>query len=255
MRIFWRIIRFALGLAGLTGTLLCLAGIVGCWILYVDAVQRTNRAFGRVEASLDRTRENLTRARDQLERTQRGLLAVRGRVSDATHRLKVRIITGAAAGTLTEIRRIVERATEAALVAEGFLNAVAELPIAERIGLDPDALRETSERLSDAIQIAERLSALLDPAAPEPMDNDVQGPSTRLDELLKQAIGTVDIGVERLNTASERMELLRVRVVRVFTIVALASTVLLVWIGAGQVSLLIHGFRRSRVSVTITMGA
>ena len=251
MHTVWRVLRAVLGLAGLVGTVLCLAGIVGCWVLYAEAVRRTDRALGRVTDALTAHHANLVRARDQLVRTRGELNDLRERDAEVNvpernaRRSKLRQTSAGATAKLADARRVVVGATEAALVAEGFLSALAELPVADRVGVDVEALRDAADRLSDAAQTTERLSGLLGPAAPEPSGTAVREHSARLDELLGAVAGAVGAGAERLENARERTERLRAPLVRAFTGAALLGTFLLAWIGAGQASLLRRGLFRS----------
>ena len=254
MRTVRRVVRGLLGLAGLAGAALSVAGAAGGWVLRAGATDRTDRAFGRLTVALDAASSDLSRALGQLERTREELRALRergsnGRELDAGEepgRLRRRQAADAAAVDLERLRRIVTRSAEAALVAEGFMDALAELRGDDRPGGDAGPLRDAADRLSDAADTARLLSAYLAPAGsgpPEPGDGD---PSGRLDEMLAGAARVAGEGVERLGAARDRAAAARSSLIAAYTAAAAAWTALLAWVGAGQVSLLVLAAGRSR---------
>jgi hypothetical protein len=260
MRPLPKLVKALLGLMGLLGTVLCLIGLIGCWLLYAAAVERTQRAFGQVSNSLLDARGNLSDSRVQLDRTRTELIAFRLRNSTGNdvpptertrRRVSLRQSSDETLGKLNDLRRSVLRAAEMALVAKGFCNALSELPLTERVAIDPETLRETGDQLSDAILLAERLSTLLGAAAPGPIEPAVDEQSQRLDGALDRVAVGVDVGVDRLGSAIDQVEDLRSRLIRCFTVTAMVCSALLIWIGAGQLSLMVRflGGRRSRTAI------
>src|SRR4051812_12837430 len=130
MRLLRRSIGVLCGTAGATGLALCVAGLVGCWLLHAELVRRVDRVFGRAEDALADIRGNLGRATDRLRESQAELEAVQSREAvqasrppaerDA-RRAVSRKALDALGPQVVEVRKVLVKATEAALVANGLL--------------------------------------------------------------------------------------------------------------------------------------
>ena len=131
-------------------------------------------------------------------------------------------------------------ATEVGLVAGGVLDVLAELPVAERVGLDTARLRDASAQLSDLIRTADRLSAVL-PRGPDGPDDSAAGLADRVGRV----VATIDAAAGRLDDARAQVAAWHRRPVRALTLTAVAATALLLWIGLGQVCLAAQGVRRA----------
>jgi hypothetical protein len=137
------------------------------------------------------------------------------------------------------------KATEAALVANGLLDALAELPGVERANVDPDRLKEASARVDDLAERTTRLTDLLARAGPAG-DGDVAGQSSRAVEAVRKPIALAAAGSERLDSARQTVAAGHARIRRWINVTAGVLAVVLGWIAAGQLSLLIHGWKLVR---------
>ena len=124
-------------------------------------------------------------------------------------------------------------AVELGLVADGVLDVLAELSVAERVGVDTARMREASDQLSDLIRTADRLAAAL-PRAPDESDAGIADRVGRVASTLDEAAGQVD-------DARGRVADWHRRTVRALTLVTVVATALLVWIGLGQACLAWQG--------------
>src|SRR5256885_9384425 len=82
MRFVRRLTGWAFGATGAAGLVLCVAGLVGCWVAYAEVLRRVDRVFGRADGALADVGDSLGRARDMLRRTQAELDAVQQREAD-----------------------------------------------------------------------------------------------------------------------------------------------------------------------------
>jgi len=244
MRVARRLTGCLFGATGATGLVLCVAGLVGCWVAYSEVVRRADRLFGRADGALAEVGGNLGQAADRLRGAQAELEAARHRESEPAGRSARRALsrkTVEAVGLpATEARDLLVKATDAALVANGLLDALAELPLVERVSVDTDRLKQTSAQLAELSERSAKLAALLAPAAPG-ADAEIDSESSRATETLGRSIALADAGVEGLELGRQRIANGHARAVGWATGVAIIATVLLLWIAAGQVSLLIHG--------------
>jgi hypothetical protein len=250
MHFIRRLFGVVFGIAGAAGTLICFAGLIGCWLVYAEAVRRTDRAFGRVEGSLAEVSGKTSEVCDQLGRTRLELDSFRQREIDVAatppaersrKRAASRKLVESASPEIGEARGKLLQATEAALVVNGFLEALADISFGERVGVDTDQLRDSSDRLSELIGKAEKLSDVLARASPDSPVDDAVNQSTLLASTLDKVIQALKTGSTRMDEANERVENWHARVKHWLIVAALAITAVLVWIGLGQVSLLIHG--------------
>jgi hypothetical protein len=237
------------GLAGAAGLVACAFGVVGCWVLYAELIARTDRVFGRAEGALGGLRDDLGQVRDRLRQTEQNLNAVRQREEELAARppadrdkrrvLSWKAVEGASPH-LGDARRKLVMATEVALVADGFLDALAELPLGERIGVDVGRLQAVSDQLSELIGQADKMAMLLAGSAPGVTPDGAADQSARIAESLGRVVAAVDEGVARADDARERVGAWHARVTRWLTRTASVATLILAWAGAGQLSLLAH---------------
>lgn len=248
MRLARRLVGLILGVLGATGTTLCVAGLVGVWVVHADLTRRADGAFGRVEDRLGPAKADIGRAAERLRQAHREVEAVERKEEEpaappaAKRRRAVvpKATAASAAGQLGQARQALVTATEVGLVADGILDVLAELPASERVGLDTDRLRDTSAQLTDLIRTAERLSAAL------PAQDDESDPG--IAEPLGRAVAALDAAEANFGEVHARVQDWHRRTVRALTTGAVVLTALLVWVGLGQVCLTATGFRRPRTA-------
>ncbi|HVK15318.1 MAG TPA: hypothetical protein VM533_00120 [Fimbriiglobus sp.] len=243
------------GLAGAAGLVACITGIVGCCTLYTELTTRSDRVFGRAKGALSGLRDDLSQVRDRLLQTEQDLNAVQQREEELVTRpsadrdkrraLSRKAVEGASP-QIGDARRKLVTATEAALVANGLLDALAELPLGERVGVDADRLRGASDQLSELIGQADRLAVLLAGSAPGVTPGGAADQSARIAEALGRVVAALDEGATRTDDARERVGVWHAQVTRWLALTAVAVTVVLVWAGVGQLCLLVHACRWGR---------
>jgi hypothetical protein len=249
MRLLRRLLGLLAGTAGLIGLLLCVAGLVGVWVGYVEIVRRVDRVFDRADGGLAGVQENLRDASARLREAEAELESVRNREAElatqppaqrSARRAASKKTVEALGPGLGEARSTLVKATEAALVANGWLDALAELPAVERVNIDADRLKEASDQLGELTERTTRLTDLLGRAAPAD-DAQVAGESSRAVEAVRRPIVLAEAASDRLDDGRGRIASARARVLWWVNAVAVALAVVLVWIAAGQFSLLVHG--------------
>jgi len=237
------------GIGGLLGLVLCVAGLVGVGVCFVKVVRSVDRVFDRADGALAGVQDNLRDATARLREAEAELDTVRKREAElATQppaqrpgRREASKKTVEALGPgLGEARSTLVKATEAALVANGWLDALAELPAVERVNIDADRLKEASDQLGELTERTTRLTDLLARAAPAD-DAQVAGESSRAVEAVRRPIALAQVGSDRLADGRQKIVTARARVLWWVNAFAVTLAVVLVWIAAGQLSLLIHG--------------
>jgi hypothetical protein len=254
MRLARRLLGLVSGAAGLVGLLLGLAGLVGVWVGYTEVMRRVNGIFDRTDQALAGAHHNLRQATDRLRATESELEAIRNREADLASqspdqrpakRAASRKALESVGPGVAEARSTLVKSTEAALVASGLLDALAELPGVERVNVDPDRLKETSARLDELTEKSTRLTELLARAGAANGD-DVAGETTRAVEAVRKPIALAEAGSERLESCRQSIGAAHDRLVRWINWITVALALILFWITIGQLSLLIHGLRLIR---------
>ena len=254
MRFVRRPAGLLLGTAGVLGLALGVAGLVGVWVGYVEVVRRVDRVFGAADQALAGVQGNLRQATDQLRETEAELEAVRRREAERTaqppaqrpgRREASRKAVEALGPGVTDARATLTKATEAALVANGLLDALAELPSVERVNVDTDRLKEASAQLAELTERSNKLADLLARAAPTD-EEQVGGESSRAVEAVRRPIALAEAGSDRLEAGRQTLAAGRGRLMGWINGLAAALTVVLVWFAAGQLSLLTHGWKLVR---------
>jgi hypothetical protein len=241
------------GTAGAIGLVLSLAGLYGVGVGYGEVVQRVDRVFERADRSIGGVQENLRDATARLREAETELEGVRKREAElaaqppqrpARREASRKAVESLGPG-VSEARATLVKATEAALVANGLLDALAELPVVERVNVETDRLKEASAQLDELMERSTRLAELLARAAPA-NDAQVAGETSRAVEAVRRPIALAQDGSDRLEGGRQTLAAGRARILRWVNGIALALTIVLVWIAAGQLSLLVHGWKLAR---------
>jgi hypothetical protein len=250
MPVMRRLFGLLCGASGGTGLLLCIAGIVGCWWLHAEVVQRVDGVFGRAETLLVDVGASLDQVGGRMRQTQSELESVRQREVDldakppverSLRRSLSRKGIAALSPQLGDARGKLNKATEIGLVVNGLLEALAELPLVERAGVDTDKLKETSAQLSALIDQTDKLRLQLGISLPEQPAETITAESSRAVDLVGQIVAATDDGSDRVNGARLKVADRHAQIIKWITLSAVFLTLLLVWIAAGQFSLLLHG--------------
>jgi hypothetical protein len=235
---------------GGTGFLLCLNALVGCWWLHSQVVDRVDRSFGRADTLLVGVGESLDQVGGRMRQTRQELEAIQHREANLAanpppepdaRRALTRKALSAINPQLGEARSNLVKATEIALVVNGLLDALADLPLVERTSVDTDQLKQTSDRVSVVIGSTDKLVSLLGNSAPEQADSKTSDELSRLVKLVNQITMATDGGSDRVQVARLTVADRQARIKTWITRIAALLTVSLVWIGVGQVSLSLHG--------------
>jgi hypothetical protein len=250
MRFVRRLVGLLFGTAGVLGAVLGVAGLVGVWVGYLEVVRRVNRVFDGADQALAGIQSNLQQASDRLRETETELEAVRKREAERAadrpgRREASRKAVEALGPRMGEARSTLLKATEAGLVANGLLDALAELPAIEHVNVDTDRLKEASAQLAELTERSKKLAELLAPATPM-SEEEIGAESSRAVEAVRRPIVLAEAGVDRLENGRQTIGEGHARIRRWINSLTLVLTVALVWISAGQFSLLLHGWKLVR---------
>jgi hypothetical protein len=235
-------------LLGVVGILICASLIVGCWWFLSSVSQRTTEALGHVESILDVTSESFDQVRASLQKADKEIQDVREAEKKPAQsksrtpqlgRAATRKLASKLTSNLGDTQRSVNIAVDAAVVVNSLLDGLDDVPLVRLSKLDTEQLREVSDRVSTLTGRAQKLQAMLETSSGS---GDVEAECTRIREILSQVtVALIKLG-DRIDAARGRVVDVRSRINGWLLATAVGLTVILVWIGLGQWSLLAHGW-------------
>jgi hypothetical protein len=235
-------------LLGIVGFVACGALIVCCWWFLSSLSQRTSQTLERVETILDTTSESFEQIRASLQKADRELQNIREAEKTPTESKAPQPQLGKAASrrlaskltsSLGDTQHSVRIAVDTAVVVNSLLDGMDEVPLLRLSKLDTEQLHEVSDRVSTLTRRAQRLQAMLETSS---KSGAIDEETSRLRDLLAQGTGALLKVAERIDVAKGRVAELRSRIHAWLRATAVGLTLLLLWIGMGQWSLLAHGW-------------
>jgi hypothetical protein len=212
---------------GVLGLMLCVLGGIHCWRVHGEATRRLNVLFDRADTLLADAGGDVERVRDALKQVRADLATPRP-ASPGDRAM------AAVARRLGDARPGLTRAVEIGMLADGVLDALAELSLTERAGVDTDRLKDASDQLSTLVARAEKLSATAG-------GSDTADETTRLADAVSRAATFLTETAARIAAARDRIAGRRQEILQRVTYVAVMATVVLVWIAVGQVCMVMVG--------------
>jgi hypothetical protein len=240
-----RLFGMLIGTAGLIGIIACGAGVVGCWWFHNSLNQRLDGVFNRANDVLAKLGGDATLVRDRLIVVQRDLDAARqpdaspaSRPTDEGGRRPLAARAVASLGKqLGDVQPQIVRAVGLGMLANGLLDASSDLWLAERVGIDTDRLQDASDRFANVLDRARRLASSIEgrPDA-ETVEN-----LSNLSDSVSLIVTIADQTADRANVARARLADREPRTRQNIKWAAVIATLVLFWMGVGQLSLMLHG--------------
>jgi len=229
----------------------CVAGIVGIWICYPRVSEKVETISARLDAGLERVSSANQNVRGALERARADMAAVnkesadlgggeKGRLASRTLRS---VIQRQAARNIDDLGGRLATLSDAAVAVSSLLESFEELPIGSKVQADPDMLNgraEEARRLSASLR---KLEAALGDEGKETSSREVAATTSEVAHFLENCQATLDGWQSDLDTAREDLTRINAQIVRWQPWVAIALTILLAWVAAGQISLLAHSLK------------
>jgi hypothetical protein len=233
---------------GVVGILVSGALIFGCWWFLSSVNQRTSQALERVETILDATSASFDQVRTSLQAADRELQNIREaekRPAETKSRqpqlgkAASRRLASKLTASLGDTQHSVRIAVDTAVVVNSLLDGLDEVPLVHLSKLDTAQLQEVSERVSTLTSRAQKLQAMLETSSGS---GEVDEETSRIREILSQVTVALLKVADRIDVAKGRVGELRSRINGWLLAAAIGLSVILLWIGIGQWSLLAHGW-------------
>jgi hypothetical protein len=223
----------------------CAGGIIGLWMLYPGVSERVQTIAARLDVGLERlaaanqnVRRAIARARADVgtvskESADLGGGGEKGRRASRALRT---VIQRQAAPNLDELGGRLATLSDAAVAVSSLLESYQELPTGPRVRVEPDLLKR---RADEAQQLSARLRRLEAAVGDGEMGNSSReaAAASEVDQVLENCQVAVDSWQSDLDAAREDLAPVKPQMDSWLLYVAIAMTVLLVWVAAGQISL------------------
>jgi hypothetical protein len=229
--------------AGILGFVLCVAGIVTCWLVRPSLYRNLSRSVASADKILADVADGLERTRTSLEKAKQGLASLpqapRQPGSERLHeRLRLlRRLMPELSPQIQDARRRLDVAADTAVVAHSLLEGFEGMPLLQSTPLDSDKLRDTALQVKSLQESAEKLRAALGASD----DAFADAETARFEGQVSSALSKIEELSDHVAAIRHRLLEVSARLAGWLTMKAVLATVLLVWIAIGQISLIIHG--------------
>lgn len=227
---------------GTLGFVLCVVGIVACWIARPTLIRNLSRTCASADKVLAEVSDGLERTRASLQKAREGLALLPPPPKlpgpDRERLLLLRTLMPRLTPQIQDARQRLDLAADAAVVARSLLEGFEGMPLLQSTALDTDKLRDTAAQVHKLGDSAEKLRAVL---GDSPDDRYAEAETARFEEQVTTALAK--IGELADHVAPIRQAVLEVsgRLSRWLTLLATLATALLAWVAVGQISLVLHG--------------
>jgi len=246
-----RITGALLILLGAAGLALMLLGAAGCLLARQYSILVASRTCERVERLLAVSAGSTGQIKACLEKACANLTTVRAKfsnldLSDKTlmvRREKIGRLVNELSPQLEKARQLAASVADSAVVLTTLIEGLNAVLLAPRVGLDIDQVNDLSDRLIDLMAEAQKFGGMLGEAPGQQISlNEVEKRAARLDERLAEATTRVGQLANRVAEAQLRVAEVQSSLHRWITAGVLVLIVVLLWLGLGQLCLLVQGW-------------
>jgi hypothetical protein len=252
MRLLRRFVAALVLLLSAAGIVCCVAGIVGIWAVFRDVSDRIGRMSDGLDAGLQRVSlagQNAQRAVDRARADvanvskESGDLGAKGEKGRRASRAVRALIQQQAGPNIDDVGGRLATLSDAAAAVSSLLQSFQELPLGERLRLEPEALQQRADDARQLSATLRRLEASVGDGDNEVSGQEVAAATSQVDVILRRCEEAVRNWQSDVEAAREGVARVKARVLGWLTWAAIALTALLAWVGLGQVSLFAHALR------------
>jgi hypothetical protein len=242
-------------LLSIVGTVCCVAGIIGIWMLHQGVFDRVQRITDRLDTGLLRMSvavQNIhsafATARSDMVNigTESAGLGGGGEKSRRASRAIRTLLQQRARPDLDDLSGRLATLSDAAAAVASLLQSFQELSPGRLSRIEPDRLLRPTDEVRQLSAILRRLEAAFGDEEKVGSQRDVEGATSEVDVILRRCQAAVENWQSDL--AAARADLARVRgeIPGWMTYTAAAATALCLWMGVGQISLFGSALRWAR---------
>jgi hypothetical protein len=256
MKVCKRILAAVTALFCVAGLLICIAVVVGVWIVKGPVTSKATTAFGRIEGALEVADRGLDRVKSSFDKADERLAIVKEEQAKLAQdpknnrpvaRAMARSVQQTIAPEFQNAHETFHTVAEAAVVVQSILDDLASSPMLSVPGLEGDDMAGIDNSLSQVESSAWELGRLL--GEPEPDSEAAGSELSRIERTLAKLRELITHYKSRLTQVRQKTEELKSTTLYWITPAALIISLVCLWIALSQVSLLCHArswWRQSR---------
>jgi hypothetical protein len=246
MGILRRLVGAVVLLLSIAGTIGCVAGILGIWILLQGVSERVQRITDRFDAGLQRVsaaNQNVllavSKARADVVNVgkESADLGGSGKKSRRAARTVRALIQQQAGPDIDELGGRLATLSDSAIAVSSLLESFQEVLLARASRIDSDQLKRRADEARQLSSILRRLEGTVGDGDNETARPEVAAATDEVDLFLQKCQSTVDAWQSDLDETRDDLAHVKAKILGWLTCAAIAVTVLCTWVGAGQVSL------------------
>jgi hypothetical protein len=228
------------------GILACASGIIGVWMLYQSVSDKVQTIVARLDVGLQRVSTANQNVRRAIEKARADVAVVSKESPDlagggdkgrrASRALRA-VIQQQAAPNIDDLGGRLATLSDAAAAVSSLLESIQEVPTGPRVRAEPDVLKRRADEAQQLSASLRRLEAALDDGEKGTSSREVAATTGEVDQVLEKCQVAVDSWQSDLDGAREDLARVKAQMVSWLTYVAIALTVLFVWVAAGQICL------------------
>jgi hypothetical protein len=242
MRRFGGALVLLLSAVGILG---CAGGIIGIWMLYPGVSERVQTISARLDVGLQRVSAANQNVRRAIERARADVATVSKESADlgggekgrrASRALRT-AIQRQAAPNIADLGGRLATLSDAAVAVSSLLESFQELPTGPRVHVEPDLLKLRADEAQQLSARLRKLEAALGDEEKGTSSREAAATTSEVAHVLETCQVAVDSWQSDLDAARADLARIQAQTVSWLLPVAIAMTVLLVWVAAGQISL------------------
>jgi hypothetical protein len=255
MRLLLRCAGALVLLLSTVGLVCCVAGVVGVWMLRQTASEKVLNISARIDAGLQRVslanenvRRALEKARADVAKVSKGSAdlgggAEKGRPATGTLRGLIQRQVGP---EINELGGRLATCSDAAVAVTSLLQSFEELAPGQTGRIEPDKLERLADQASQLSAAVQRLQAVVGDEDKGAAEKEVVAAAGEVELVLRKCQATVDHWQSDLDAGPNEILRVKAEILRWLTLIAIAATVICVWVAMSQISLFAHALKWGR---------
>jgi hypothetical protein len=255
MRLVRRFIGVVVLLLSAAGVLCSVAGAIGVWFCCQHTAQRVQEVASRLDVGLERAVVASQNAQSAVEKARAEVARVGKESTDlgggaeksrgASRALRT-LIQQHVGPNLNDLSGRLATLSDAAVAVSTLLKSFQQLPAGRTGRIKPDQLERWGDEAQQLSGTLRRLVAVVDDGEKATTSKEFASATSEVDLILEKCQSRVDVWQSELEAAREELRHVEAEILGWLTPVAIAVTLLCLWLAASQISLFAHALRWCR---------
>lgn len=237
------------------GTVGCVVGIVGIWMLFQGVSEKVQRITDRLDIGLKRLSAANRNVQLAVGKARANVASVgkesadfggSGKKSRLAARTIRSLIQQQAGPDIDELGGRLATLSDSAIAVSSLLDSFQEVPLARISQIDLNQLKRRADEAQKLSSVLRRLEAAVSDGDTEKSRQEVAAATSEVDLALQKCQATVDAFQSDLDAARDDLAQVKPKIPGWLMYAAIVMTGLCSWMGAGQISLFASALRWCR---------